>query len=79
LTVPTRKVRFNLAVSDTESDEEDEPGDEWDYWDEQFHLAQFEDNNWHAFNSLARFLLIEIFEALRFSVTGILSYSGGTK
>jgi hypothetical protein len=44
-------VRFNLAVSDTESDEEDEPGDECDYWDEQFHLAQFEDNDWRAFAS----------------------------
>jgi hypothetical protein len=62
-----------LAVGDMESDEEDELDDELDYWDEQFHLAQLEDDGWRAFSSLARFLLIETFEALRFFVTGILS------
>lgn len=41
----SRRIRY--SASDTDSDGDDQT-DEYDYWEEQFELAQAEDNDWRA-------------------------------
>jgi hypothetical protein len=40
-----RSRRIRYSASDTESDEDDE-ADKYDFWKEQFRLAQNEDDDW---------------------------------
>jgi hypothetical protein len=40
-----RSRRIRYSASDTESDEDDE-ADKYDFWEEQFRLAQKEDDDW---------------------------------
>jgi hypothetical protein len=41
----SRRIRLN--ASDTDSDEDDEI-DKYDFWEEQFYLAQQEDDDWRT-------------------------------